>query len=166
MRTTPPSVPPHRSEPSTARTVRPPMSGGGGGVDGDDFGVWATNAPPPLRPPENDEDDPTGMPPVPHTDPTPRPRAPPVHLRVAAVAAATATTLVRGRRTHIHHSGPLKTTRTTPLACHPFPTPTRPLDCARRPSTYEWRRWRRQWQRLWYVGDKRASTTQAPRRMH
>jgi hypothetical protein len=56
------------------------MSGGSGGVDGDDFGVWATNAPPPLGPPENDEDDPTGMPPVPHTDPTPRPRMPPVHL--------------------------------------------------------------------------------------
>jgi hypothetical protein len=28
------------------------MSGGGGGVDGDDFGVWATNAPPPLGPPD------------------------------------------------------------------------------------------------------------------
>jgi hypothetical protein len=27
------------------------MSGGGGGVDGDDFGVWATNARPPLGPP-------------------------------------------------------------------------------------------------------------------
>jgi hypothetical protein len=28
------------------------MSGGGGGVDGDDFGVWVTNAPPLLGPPD------------------------------------------------------------------------------------------------------------------
>jgi hypothetical protein len=34
------------------------MSGSGGGVDSDDFGVWATNAPPPLGPPEKDKDDP------------------------------------------------------------------------------------------------------------
>ncbi|KAI0277899.1 hypothetical protein BC826DRAFT_1113657 [Russula brevipes] len=67
-----PSVPPHRSDPSTTRAARPPTSGGGGGGDGDDFGVWATNTPPPLRPPEKDEDD--------HTDLTPRPRAPPIHL--------------------------------------------------------------------------------------
>jgi hypothetical protein len=72
------------------------MSGGSGSGDGDDFGTWATNAHPPLGPPENDEDDPTGMPPVPHTDPTPRPCTPPVHLRVVAVVAATATTLVHG----------------------------------------------------------------------
>ncbi|KAI0281898.1 hypothetical protein BC826DRAFT_1111099 [Russula brevipes] len=32
------------------------MSGSGGGGDGDDFGAWATNAPPPLGPPEKDED--------------------------------------------------------------------------------------------------------------
>jgi hypothetical protein len=43
-RTTPPSIPPHRPEPSTACTVRPPMSGSGGSVDSDDFSVWATNA--------------------------------------------------------------------------------------------------------------------------
>ena len=43
-----PSVPPHRSDPSTARAARPPMSGGGGGGEGDDFGAWATNAPLPL----------------------------------------------------------------------------------------------------------------------
>ncbi|KAI0284390.1 hypothetical protein BC826DRAFT_1109774 [Russula brevipes] len=60
------------------RAHRPPMSGGSGGVDGDDFGVWATNSPPPLGPPENDKDDP--MPSVPPPDQTPRPRAPPVHL--------------------------------------------------------------------------------------
>jgi hypothetical protein len=47
-----PSVPPHRSDPSTARAARPPTSGGGGGGDGDDFGAWATNAPPPLGPPD------------------------------------------------------------------------------------------------------------------
>jgi hypothetical protein len=46
--------------------------------------------------------------PFPHTDPTRRLRAPPVHLRVAVVVAATAMTLVRGRRTRIHHSGTLK----------------------------------------------------------
>src|SRR3984893_5939687 len=40
-----PSAPLHRSEPSTACTVRPPMSGGGGGVDGGGFGVVATEAP-------------------------------------------------------------------------------------------------------------------------
>ncbi|KAI0281897.1 hypothetical protein BC826DRAFT_1111098 [Russula brevipes] len=39
------------------------MSGGGGGGDGDDFGAWATNAPPPLRPPEKNDDNP--MPSVP-----------------------------------------------------------------------------------------------------
>jgi hypothetical protein len=33
------------------------MSDGSGGVDGDDFGVWATSAPPALGPPENDKDD-------------------------------------------------------------------------------------------------------------
>ncbi|KAI0280158.1 hypothetical protein BC826DRAFT_512054 [Russula brevipes] len=38
------------------------------------------------------------VPRFPHTDPTPRPRAPPVHLRVAAAVAATATTSVHGRR--------------------------------------------------------------------
>jgi hypothetical protein len=47
-----PSVPPHRSDPSTAHTAHPPMSGGGGGGDGDDFGAWATNAPSPLGPPD------------------------------------------------------------------------------------------------------------------
>jgi hypothetical protein len=54
------------------------MSGGGGGIDGDDFGVWATNAPPPLGPPEKDEDDSCRQ--FPHADPTPRPRALLVHL--------------------------------------------------------------------------------------
>ncbi|KAI0277029.1 hypothetical protein BC826DRAFT_1087947 [Russula brevipes] len=54
------------------------MSGGGGGVDSDDFGVWATNAPPPLGPPEKHEDD--SCRPFPHADPTPRPRALLVHL--------------------------------------------------------------------------------------
>ncbi|KAI0277546.1 hypothetical protein BC826DRAFT_1181784 [Russula brevipes] len=44
------SVPPHRSDPSTARAARPPTSGGGGGGEGDDFGAWATNAPLPLGP--------------------------------------------------------------------------------------------------------------------
>jgi hypothetical protein len=28
------------------------MSGGGGSVNGDAFGVWAMNVPPPLRPPD------------------------------------------------------------------------------------------------------------------
>ncbi|KAI0276117.1 hypothetical protein BC826DRAFT_1114196 [Russula brevipes] len=32
-----PSVPPHRSDPSTARAAHPPTSGGGGGGDGDDL---------------------------------------------------------------------------------------------------------------------------------
>jgi hypothetical protein len=45
------SVPPHRPDPSTAHTARPPMSDGSGGVDGDDFGVWAMSAPPALGPP-------------------------------------------------------------------------------------------------------------------
>ncbi|KAI0280547.1 hypothetical protein BC826DRAFT_1112078 [Russula brevipes] len=54
------------------------------------------NVPPPLGPPEKDEDD--------HTNPTPRPRAPPVHLRVTVVVAAMAMTLVRGQRTRLHHS--------------------------------------------------------------
>jgi hypothetical protein len=43
---------PHRSDPSTTHAARPPTSGGGGGGDSDDFGVWATNAPPPLGPPD------------------------------------------------------------------------------------------------------------------
>jgi hypothetical protein len=49
------------------------MSGSSGGVDGNDFGVWATNVPPALGPPER-----RGQPrrPFPHTDPTPRPCAP------------------------------------------------------------------------------------------
>jgi hypothetical protein len=51
-RSGPPCHPfPHWSNPSTACAACPPMSGGGGGIDGDDFGVWATNAPPPLGPP-------------------------------------------------------------------------------------------------------------------
>jgi hypothetical protein len=51
-RSGPPCRPfPHRSNPSTARAACPPMSGSGGGGDGDDFGVWATNARPPLGPP-------------------------------------------------------------------------------------------------------------------
>jgi hypothetical protein len=46
-----PPLGPLRSNPSTARAARPPMSGGGAGVDGDDFGMWATNAPPTLGAP-------------------------------------------------------------------------------------------------------------------
>ncbi|KAI0282675.1 hypothetical protein BC826DRAFT_1110686 [Russula brevipes] len=80
---------PHRSDPSTARAARPPTSGGGGAGEGDDVGAWATNAhavrsPPPIRPLD---------------------RAPPVHLRVAAVVPAKATTLVRGRRTRMLGGG-------------------------------------------------------------
>jgi hypothetical protein len=50
------------------------------------------------------EDDP--MPSAPPTDPTPRLHTPPVHLQVAVVVAATATTSVHGRQTRLHHSGP------------------------------------------------------------
>jgi hypothetical protein len=50
------------------------------------------------------EDDP--MPSAPPTDPTPRPHTPPVHLQVAVVVAATATTSVRGRQTRLHHGPP------------------------------------------------------------
>ncbi|KAI0277660.1 hypothetical protein BC826DRAFT_1113780 [Russula brevipes] len=74
------SVPPHRSDPSTARAACPPTSGGGGGGNGDDFGAWAMNAPPPLGPSEKTTTTPWCL--FPHTNPTPRPRAPPVHLRV------------------------------------------------------------------------------------
>jgi hypothetical protein len=90
-----PSSPPHRANPSTAHAARPPTSGsGGGGGDGDDFGAWATNARPPPTPRT------TPYRPVPHTEPTPRPHTPPVHLRVAVVVvAAMATTSVRGRQT-------------------------------------------------------------------
>ncbi|KAI0281902.1 hypothetical protein BC826DRAFT_1111101 [Russula brevipes] len=89
-----PSVPPHRSDPSTARAARPPTSGGGGGGgDGDDLGAWATNVrlhhSGPLKKRRRSH---AVRPP---TDPTPRPRAPLVHLRVAA----TARTSVHGRRT-------------------------------------------------------------------
>ncbi|KAI0283839.1 hypothetical protein BC826DRAFT_1109969 [Russula brevipes] len=157
-----PSVPPHRSDPSTMRAMRPPTSGGGGVGDGD-FGAWATNAPPPLRPPEKDDDDPmpsalstaraarpptsgsggdgdgdvfsawvTNAPPplgpneddpmlsVPHTDPTPRPRALPIHLRVAAVVAATATTL--------HHKSS-RTTRSSSLSSWPHGHLDRVQEC-------------------------------------
>src|SRR3984893_11642465 len=46
-----PSVPLHRTEPSTARATRPPLSGGGGGSDGDDFGALAANVARSLDPP-------------------------------------------------------------------------------------------------------------------
>jgi hypothetical protein len=48
-----PAVPLHRSEPLTARTACPPLSGSGGGGDGDDFGALVANDddPMPATPP-------------------------------------------------------------------------------------------------------------------
>ena len=52
-----PAAPPHRSEPSTARAARPPLSGGGGGGDDYDFDALAANNddPMPAAPPHRSE---------------------------------------------------------------------------------------------------------------
>ncbi|KAI0288775.1 hypothetical protein BC826DRAFT_1107518 [Russula brevipes] len=148
-----------------------PMPGGGG--NGDDFGAWATNAPPTLWPPEKDNDNPMSSvpPPIgpldcarrpstyewrrwwrrwrrlrpPEKDDNLMPSVPPPirsldHTRHPSTyewrggGGATATTSVRGRRTHLHHSGPLKKMTTT--RCRPFPHRSNPLTArAARPPT-------------------------------
>ncbi|KAI0284441.1 hypothetical protein BC826DRAFT_1189980 [Russula brevipes] len=114
------------------------MSGGGGGGDGDNFGVWATNVPPPLGPPEKDEDEHAGRSPTPiQTLDCARARPPTsgvggagkgddfaVHLRVVLVVPAKATTLVRGRRTCMLSVPP---TDPTPRPCAAPSTPQDPI---------------------------------------
>jgi hypothetical protein len=116
-------------------TARPPMSDGSGGINGDDFSVWATSMPPALGPPENDKDDP--MPSI------PRHRSDPSTACAACLPMSGGGGGVDG-----DDFGVWAMNMPPPLGppMLSIPPPVQPLDHVRRLSTYEWRQW---WRRRW-----------------
>jgi hypothetical protein len=180
-----PAAPLHRSEPSTARAARPPLSGSGGGGDGDDFGTLAANDDDPMPAAPLHRSEPstarTARPPLSGgggggdgdnfgalaaNEDDPMPSIPP-HRPDPSTARTARPPMSGGGGGVDGDDFGMWATNAPPRTRGPMPSvppPVQPLDRTRHPSTYEWRRWRRRRRRLWCVGDECASTDSGPQR--